>query len=477
MNVRITKREISFWTNFLISTALLFGVLVMVNFLSSRYYFLKDLTEERIHTLSDQTIKILNELDKKAKSDGKELKILAFMKENEPQAQEFQNLMKQYSYRSKSIKWEIIDPERKPQLATLYDIKTFNSVVFIFGDKKIKTEINFDAPDKSPESIITSNIYKFIGIKELNICFTEGHGERDPNDTSPTGVSKLAKYLKDEGYNTIKIRLWEQGSLTPCDIIMIIGPQRSFTQVEITNLSEYLAIGGRAVIMLDPESKDFLNPILERWGIGTDNRLVVDPTARLFGAGPAMPVLVDYDKEHPITRGFNFGVISRVTRRVFIKSRVQGVDATEIARTSPNSWADSDWESGTVSFDPANDIKGPVPVVVAVQGLPGVAGGEAVYGTMQNPGTVQARLVVSGDSDLASDALIDALGNKDLILNSINWVAEKGELISIRPKELKKRGLYLTPSNIVLIRNIFLFVIPGTLLLISFIVYFVRKRL
>ena len=44
------------------------------------------------------------------------------------------------------------------------------------------------------------------------------------------------------------------------------------------------------------------------------------------------------------------------------------------------------------------------------------------------------RLVVFGDSDFISDTQIGNVGNSDLFLNSINWLAAKGKLISISPK-------------------------------------------
>ncbi len=50
--------------------------------------------------------------------------------------------MKQYEYNSKSIKWEIIDPEKKRQLATKYEIKTLGTVVISYGEKTIKLDIS-----------------------------------------------------------------------------------------------------------------------------------------------------------------------------------------------------------------------------------------------------------------------------------------------------------------------------------------------
>jgi len=472
---KITKREVSFWSNFGLSFILLIGILIVVNIISNKYYVLKDLTEEKLLSISDQTKKILKELDSKAKSENKKLEIIAFMREGDEETREFERLMKQYEYNSKSIKWEIIDPEKKPQLATKYEVKTLGTVVISYGEKTIKVDISAQDQNKTPESQISNAILKIVRVIEPRVCFTEGHGEKDPNDTEILGISKLGEFLKNEGFQVGKIRTWDPTPIeSVCDLIIVAGPQLGFTPSEITKISDYMMTGGRAIFLSDPDSKDNIAEIVKAWGIGLDNSLVIDLASRAIGASPAHPVIVNYDEEHPITKDFRFGVLMRTARRVFTSKNVSGVDATEIAKTSENSWADFDWQSGQVKFDP-QDIKGPVPVAVAASGIPGTKGGEAVYGTMQNPATTQARLVVFGDSDFISNGMIEILGNKDLILNAVNWVAERGELISIRPRERKARALVLTPQNISTLRNIFLVALPMIFFALAIVMY-IRKR-
>jgi ABC-type uncharacterized transport system involved in gliding motility auxiliary subunit len=473
---KITKREVSFWSNFGLSFILLIGILIVVNIISNKYYVLKDLTEEKLLSISDQTKKILKELDSKAKSENKKLEIIAFMREGDEETREFERLMKQYEYNSKSIKWEIIDPEKKPQLATKYEVKTLGTVVISYGEKTIKVDISTQDQNKTPESQISNAILKIVRVIEPRVCFTEGHGEKDPNDTEIlVGISKLGEFLKNEGFQVGKIRTWDPTPIeSVCDLIIVAGPQRGFTPSEITKISDYLMTGGRAIFLSDPDSKDNIAEIVKAWGIELDNSLVIDLKSRAIGASFAHPVIEKYDKEHPITKDFRFGVLMRTARRVFISKNISGVDATEIAKTSEISWADFDWQSGQIKFDP-QDIKGPVPVAVAASGIPGTKGGEAVYGTMQNPATTQARLVVFGDSDFISNGMIEILGNKDLILNAVNWVAERGELISIRPRERKARTLVLTPQNISTLRNIFLVALPMIFFALAVVMY-IRKR-
>jgi ABC-type uncharacterized transport system involved in gliding motility auxiliary subunit len=54
--------------------------------------------------------------------------------------------------------------------------------------------------------------------------------------------------------------------------------------------------------------------------------------------------------------------------------------------------------------------------------------------------------VVIGDSDFASNAYQRSAANADLFVNSINWLAQEEDLISIRPKSQTDRKVELTPA-------------------------------
>ena len=52
-----------------------------------------------------------------------------------------------------------------------------------------------------------------------------------------------------------------------------------------------------------------------------------------------------------------------------------------------------------------------------------------------------ARFVIFGDSDFAENRFFFSSDNADLLLNSVNWLANDYELISIRPKIFPFREL------------------------------------
>ena len=58
-----------------------------------------------------------------------------------------------------------------------------------------------------------------------------------------------------------------------------------------------------------------------------------------------------------------------------------------------------------------------------------------------------SKLLISGDTDFASNRFIFSAKNEDLFANSVNWLTSDVELISIRPKEKVFRELVLTKDE------------------------------
>jgi ABC-type uncharacterized transport system involved in gliding motility auxiliary subunit len=57
------------------------------------------------------------------------------------------------------------------------------------------------------------------------------------------------------------------------------------------------------------------------------------------------------------------------------------------------------------------------------------------------------RLVIVGDSDFAANAYLDVVGNRDLFLNAVSWLAEEEDLIAIRPIPSDQHQIYVTASQ------------------------------
>lgn len=146
------------------------------------------------------------------------------------------------------------------------------------------------------------------------------------------------------------------------------------------------------------------------------------------------------------------------------------VDVKTLARSGPGSYAKSDKkmiEKGLFDFERGKDRRGPVPVM-AVATLP-----------TGRDGSETAKLVVIGGSTFVNNMYVNLLGNKDLFLNTVNWLAGEEKLISIRPKEKQLYPfsfLFLTDRQMRIIFLTTVVIQPALVLIIGLIVY-VRRRI
>jgi ABC-type uncharacterized transport system involved in gliding motility auxiliary subunit len=75
--------------------------------------------------------------------------------------------------------------------------------------------------------------------------------------------------------------------------------------------------------------------------------------------------------------------------------------------------------------------------------------------------TPESRFVAIGDSDFAANNALRTQGNQDLFLNTINWLAQQENLISIRPKPPNDSRLTMTARQTMALFWMSLLVIPA----------------
>jgi ABC-type uncharacterized transport system involved in gliding motility auxiliary subunit len=186
---------------------------------------------------------------------------------------------------------------------------------------------------------------------------------------------------------------------------------------------------------------------------------------QLFGGSAETPVAANYPS-HPITSRLDVMTAFRVARSVTpVSGGNEGHTAQSIVETSSRSWAESDLKSiyegrnkQPTADEGAGDKPGPVSIAAAVSAPVGEAKPEPeAASSAPKPET---RLVVFGDSDFASNMLFGAGGNRDLFMNTIGWLSQQENLISIRPKEPTDRRLTMTAGQQNAIVLFSLFVVP-----------------
>ena len=449
------------------SVVVVLGILIAINYLSSRHNKRWDLTAAKQFSLSDQTKKVLQGLQKPVH--------IRVFDRSEGFAR-FRERLDEYQYQSKQLTVEYVDMERKPTLAGEAKITAPGTILI---DYEGRTErVTSDG-----EQELTNGLIKVIQGKTHKVYFVQGHGEHSPEGSDRAGYSTIAASLKNDNFETESIVLAQQKSV-PADASVLIaaGPKTDFFPAEVEMLKPYLAKGGKLMLLLDPPDRSDSAPLAnlitlaKDWGIDVGTNIVVDVSGmgQLLGTDVSVPVAAKYDT-HPITDRFTLLTAYPLARSVTsIEGGVGGHSAQNLVDTSKNSWAESDIKrlmtSGQVERElDKGDKAGPVSLAAAVSAAasdapaPAATSGDSPNKPADAP-KPETRVVVFGDSDFVTNGYLGIPGNRDLFLNSVNWLAQQENLISIRPKDPEDRRVSLTADQAKLIFWLSILIIPGLIL-------------
>jgi ABC-type uncharacterized transport system involved in gliding motility auxiliary subunit len=439
------------------SSVLIFlGILVAVNYIGKRQNKRWDVTQNKQFSLSDQSRNILSKLDAP-------LDVKVFVQE--PSFQEYRDRLKEYEYNSKQVHTEYIDPDKQRAAAQQNQIQQYGTIVLNYKGRTERITSN-------TEQDITNGIIKVVTGETKKIYFTQGHGEKDTTSQERDGYGTIAEALRRENYGVEKVVL-AQTSAVPDDAtaVVVAGPKTDFFPPEIDALKKYLDKQGKLVLLLDPPEKadgttlPNLVALAHDYGIDVGNTIVVDASGmgRLLGTDASVPVAANYPP-HPITERFSILTAYPLARSVTpVEGGVNGRTAQSVIESSPQSWAEADVKdllaSGQVEMnEDKGDKRGPVSMAAAVAVAAAAATPPAGSPDAPKPET---RLVVFGDSDFASNAALGIQGNRDLFMNTVGWVSQQENLISIRAKEADDRRLTLTATQQANITWLTLLIIPA----------------
>jgi ABC-type uncharacterized transport system involved in gliding motility auxiliary subunit len=406
------------------------AVLVVANFLANRYNKSYDATANKRFTLSDQTKKVVGDLKQ-------DVTISYFDRSTGMQGAK--DLLDRYQNLSSKLHIQYVDLLKNPTLARAENVTREGEAVVTVGARREDAK-TFD------EEGVTGALIRALKGGEREVCVVSGHGEHRLDDSSQNdGFSGFQTIVTKDNYKVQSINLQEKAEVpADCTVLVVAGPTGDYIQPEVDAIKKYVEGGGRALFMLDPPLKlghkqigdnEALSNLLASWGVTPDKDLLLDESAasQLLGGGPEAPVVLQYDS-HPIVNDLtNVSTAFPLSRSLDTKN-TDKTTITKLFSTSADSYATSDLASSEIRINPAKDKHGPFTLAVA----------GTYTGTKPSD---SGRFVVVGNSGWASNQALGFSGNRNLLLNMVNWLSSDEDLISIRPKEPEDRRITLTRAQ------------------------------
>jgi ABC-type uncharacterized transport system involved in gliding motility auxiliary subunit len=465
VSAQFNRRQAKYASVAATSIIVVLGILVAVNYLSERRFSKRwDLTKNSIHTLSDQSQKVLAGLDSPLKMT---------LVDRSQSFENYRDRLAQYQDASRRVTIDYLDGELDPAKAKAFDVQAFPTLVLSYKGKNEKV-ISLE------EREITSAIIRVISGKQRKAYFVQGHGEHDPAGDSSNAYKGVAQLLKGDNI-TVDSLVLSQKKDVPDDatVLIVAGPTADFLDDEIEALKRYLTKGGKLMLMLDPTIGERAQPLTKLtalakdWGIDVGNDIVIDPSQ----SRPELIVAQSYPS-HPITQSFRIATVFPLTRSISpVTPAPAGKTAQSFVQSAKAAWAETDLKGLAAQIEPTADASkgdkiGPVSIAVAVN-----TPAPPEDAKPDDPKTPpQTRIVAIGDSDFASDAFAGSLGNVDLFLNIVNWLTAQENLISIRPKEPGNSRLTMTPDQVDVVKYVSIFGVPALVFAVGIFTWSRRRK-
>jgi ABC-type uncharacterized transport system involved in gliding motility auxiliary subunit len=427
------KRSTRLTANALVVSLVAIGIGIALNIIVANVATGRaDLTAGKDFTLSEQTIKVLQELD----SRNKNVTAVAIYSDQSPggtSRQSMEDLLKEYSSHSSHLKYEFLDPYASPARARELGVQQLGTVVFDDGTKR-------EYANTVTEADFTSALVRILDTSTRTVAFLAGHGERTADGSEGQNYSTVKSALERENYRVITWNTVTSPTITLSDVtvLVIAAPQKALNAKETQAVQSYLDGGGHVLMALDPtmpaEALQPMAQVLQKYGVTPVQGDLIDLASTASAQDPTI-VLVRNMVDHEITRPLSVAgevlVFPLAMGLVPPTSTVGSFVTTSLIQSSPSadqSWLETELSNPAVKYDAGKDLPGPVTIGLTI--APAASTSET------ETNQVATKLVVFSDADFASNiAVQQVIGNQDLFANSVSWLSGANELVSIRAKD------------------------------------------
>ncbi len=171
----VGQRSTRYGANAIVYSVVFVLILIAVNWISNQHHARVDLTSERVFSLSSESVQVVRNL-------AKPLKMIGFFQGGDsPNAQQ---IYEEYAYASPKVTFELVDPDRHPELAEKYKVSVMNTTHLQYGGDDGEGSNVTDLTEEA----LTNAIIRVSKATRKAIYFLDGHGEADPDDaTGQTG--------------------------------------------------------------------------------------------------------------------------------------------------------------------------------------------------------------------------------------------------------------------------------------------------
>ncbi|MGQ9525931.1 MAG: Gldg family protein, partial [Armatimonadota bacterium] len=223
--------------SFLLAVA---GIVVLVNYISSRHHYQLDLTRTKKFSLAPVSRNVVRNLKSRVTATAWVAET-SYGRVN-PDYEKARDLLAQYQAVSPKISFAVKDPRRYRDEAIRAGVKTFPVIMLTSQDGK-RAEIT-----SIEEKDLTLGFIKLVKGSRKKVYFAMGHGMPSVTDWGPEGLSR-AKETLESLYHKVETVDLSADRRVPrdCAVLVVPGPKSALLPAEEDAIDGYLRSGGHVL--------------------------------------------------------------------------------------------------------------------------------------------------------------------------------------------------------------------------------------
>ena len=399
-----------------------------------------DLTEDKLFTLTSESKDKVKDIDKDIN--------IYFVGYSEDDST--LDLAKQYTKVNDKIKVEAVKAEDRPDLVQKYGIETSSQGIIVEAGSRYKVLASsdlttYDATSGSSVNVAEEKLtaaIRSVSVEELpKVYFLNGYS----SFTLTSGMQYLNMYLQNEVNEVETLDILSTGKVPDdCTTLVIASPNKDFDDVATTAITDYINKGGNILWLNAAVAKQIdlpnANKILALYGVKPFEIGIIRETdsSKMVSNSPdlIMPEIQYADATNKLYNSEGVIFINATKINVASDDELKNLNTTktELIRTSENAYFRTNFEN---NVDSAQDgeLKGNFLVGAQFDKTISEANDET------NTKEVKSRLIIYGENYFVSDyqltqstqtPMIAYRQNKDLVLNSIAYLSDREEDITVR---------------------------------------------
>ena len=441
-----------------------------------------DLTEDKLFTLTSES-------KEKVKDIEKEINIY-FVGYSEDDST--LDLAKQYTKVNDKIKVEAVTQDSRPDLVQKYGIESSSKGIIVECGSNYKVLASSDLYTYDSTTYESINVaeekltaaIRSVSVEELpKVYFLNGYS----SFTLKSGMQYLNMYLQNEVNQVETLDVLSTGKIPEdCSTLVIASPEKDFDDVATNAITEYINRGGNILWLNAAIAKQIdlpnVNKVLALYGVKPFEIGIIRETdsSKMVSNSPdlIMPEIQYADATNKLYDSEGVIFINATKINVASDEELENLNITKTAliKTSENAYFRTNFENSSSGAQEGEE-KGAF--LVGAQFDKVIS--EANDGT--NTKEVKSKLIIYGENYFVSDyqltqstqtPMVAYRQNKDLVLNSIAYLSDREEDITVRKSTGAVTYTATEQENRIILAIIT--IVPLLIILIGIIVWRNRRR-